>query len=164
MNALDASVAVFVRGLANLKALLTKGEAHAAATNLDPLELLHTELAPGMYDLLTQAHWAAEGARIAVARLTGASATPTTDVSKSFADLHRRIDAVVVSLGTARREDLERGLERTIEIEHRGGSLKFVGEKFLLEFAIPSFFFHLTTAYCILRHRGVQLTKGDFLG
>jgi uncharacterized protein len=164
MNAHDASVALFVRGLGSLKVLLTKGEAHATASKLDPLELLHTELAPGMYDLLTQAHWAAEGARIAVARLTGASATPSADAPKSFADLHRRIDAVVAELGAAKREDLERGLERTIEIEHRSGSMKFVGEKFLLEFAIPNFFFHLTTAYCILRHRGVQLTKGDFLG
>jgi hypothetical protein len=164
LNARDLSVAVFVRGLTNLKSSLVKGEAYCSASGVDPAELIDAQLAPGMHNLAAQAHWAAEGARLAVDRLVGrASAAPAAD-AKSFAEIHHRIDATVAYLDTVKLEELEAGLDRRIEIEHRGGSMRFVGTQFLLEFAIPSFFFHVTTAYGILRHKGVQVTKGDFLG
>ena len=164
VNARDASVAVFVRGLTQLKALLTKGEAHASERAMDPGELLHAQLAHDMYDLATQAAWAAEGARAAVNRLAGVTASPAATAAGSFAELHERLDATVAYLESQSLEDLEAGLERAITLEHRGTSTTFVGSRFLLEFALPSFFFHLTTAYGILRHKGVQVTKGDFLG
>ena len=165
LNAHDASVVVFVRGLTSLKVLLTKGEAHAAAAGIDPADLLGAELAPGMYNLAVQVHWAAEGARMAVDRLIDAALAPgPADEAKSFAELHRRVDAALAHLGAAQCEATEAGLARTIEVAHRGASTRYTGSQFLQQFAVPSFFFHLTAAYAILRHKGVPITKGDFLG
>jgi hypothetical protein len=97
--------------------------------------------------------------------LLGVAAPPASasDVG-SFAELKQRIDAAIAHLGAVEPRDLQAGLARRIELQHRGGSKQFTGHQFLLEFAIPNFYFHLTTAYCILRHAGVELTKGDFLG
>jgi hypothetical protein len=164
LDAHDLSVALFVRGLNNLKTLLSKAEAHAAVSGTDPLELIDAQLAPDMFKLGVQVHWAAEGAKLAVARLLGVPAAPATGEARSFAELFQRIDTTVAHLRALAPEDLEAGLARTIEIEHRGGSMKFSGGQFLTEFAIPSFYFHLTTAYGILRFKGVEITKGDFLG
>jgi uncharacterized protein len=164
LNARDVSVAVFARGLTNLKTLLKKGEAHAASNGTDPSALLDAQLAPGMHTLATQAHWAAEGARLGVERLLDEATTPPAGNDKTFADLYHRIDATIAWLAAVAPEALEAGLDRTITIEHRGGAMRFVGGQFLLEFAIPNFFFHVTTAYAILRHLGVPLTKGDFTG
>jgi hypothetical protein len=165
LNAHDASVVLFVRGLTSLKVLLTKGEAHAAAAGIDPADLLGAELAPGMYNLAVQVHWAAEGARMAVDRLIGAAVAPgAADEAKSFEDLHRRVDAALAHLGAVHSEATEAGLARTIEVAHRGASTRYPGSQFLQQFAVPNFFFHLTTAYAILRHKGVPVTKGDFLG
>lgn len=164
LKAFDVSVAVFVRGLTSLKVLLSKAEAHAAAHGTDPASLLHAQLADGMYDLAVQAHWASEGAKLAVARLLGVEATPLADAGRSFGELHQRIDAAIADLGAVDPEALEAGLDRTIELRHRGGSMTFRGDRFLTEYALPSFFFHLTTAYGILRHEGVPLQKGDFMG
>jgi hypothetical protein len=118
-----------------------------------------------MYNLAVQVHWAAEGARMAVDRLTCAAGAPgAADEAKTFAELRRRVDAALAHLGAVPSEAIEAGLARTIEIAHRGASTRYTGTQFLQQFAVPSFFFHLTTAYAILRHKGVPLTKGDFLG
>jgi hypothetical protein len=165
LNAHDASVVLFVRGLTSLNVSLTKGEAHAAAAGIDPAELLGAELAPGMYNLAVQVHWAAEGARMAVDRLIGAAGAPgAADEAKSFEELHRRVDAALAHLAAVPSEATDAGLARTIEIAHRGASTRYTATQFLQQFAVPSFFFHLTVAYAILRHKGVPLTKGDFLG
>ncbi len=164
MKAFDVSVAVFERGLTNLKALLMKAEAHASATGTDPGSLLNAQLADDMYNLAVQVHWAGEGAKLAVARLLDVESTPLAEEAKSFAELYERVDATIASLGMADPGALEAGLDRTIELRHRGGSKTFRGDRFLTEFAIPSFFFHLTIAYGILRHEGVPLQKGDFMG
>jgi hypothetical protein len=179
LNVYDLSAAVFVRGLTNLKTQLTKAEAHAAASGSGEAALLDAQLggegqvrgvASGsphdlhMYTLALQAHWAAEGAKLAIARLLGAPPVPAANDEKSFADLHQRLDATIAYLREIAPSDLEAGLDRTIVIEHRGGSMSFSGGQFLLEFAIPHFFYHVTAAYGILRNQGVQLTMGDFLG
>jgi hypothetical protein len=164
MNAFDLSIAMFVRGLTNLKTLLQKGEAHALASGTDPGALLAAQLADDMYSLAVQVHWASEGANLAVARLLGIPSTPLVEEGKSFAELHQRIDATIAHLGAVDPQALEAGLDRSIEMRHRGGSKTFRGDQFLTEFAIPNFFFHLTTAYGILRHQGVPLQKGDFMG
>lgn len=164
MKAFDLSVGMFVRGLTNLKGQLTKGEAHAASRGVDPAALLTARLADDMYTLAAQAHWAGGAAELSVQRLLGIAVAPQTDEAKSFADLHERLDATIATLGAVDPAALEAGLERTIEIPHRGRTKSFSGDQFLAEFAIPSFFFHLTSAYAILRHEGVPLQKGDFLG
>jgi hypothetical protein len=164
LTAYDLSAGLFVRGLANLKRTLTKGEAHAAASGMAPADLLHAQLASDMNSLTVQVHWAAEGAKLAIARLVGVAPRVSANDATSFADLQRRIDTTIAYLSALAPLTLEPGLERVIEIEHRGGSRTFTGGQFLLEFAIPNFFFHVTTAYAILRHHGVELTKADFLG
>jgi len=164
MKALDVSVAVFVRGLTNLIALLKKAEKHALESGRPPGELLAAQLAEGMYNLAVQAHWSGEGAKLAVAHLLGVASTPIAEEAKSFAEIYERLEATIAHLGLVDPEALEAGLDRTIELRHRGESKKYRGDRFLTEYAIPSFFFHLTTAYGILRHEGVPLQKGDFIG
>jgi hypothetical protein len=178
LNAYDLSAGLFVRGLTNLKSLLTKAEAHAAASGSGEAALLDAQLAAEgrvrgvasdprdlhMYTLAVQVHWAAEGAKLAIARLLGAPPVPAANDEKSFADLHQRLDATIAYLREIAPSDLEAGLDRAIVIEHRRGSMSFSGGQFLLEFAIPHFLYHVTSAYGILRNQGVQLTMGDFLG
>ena len=179
VNAYDLSAGVLVRGLTNLKVQLTKAEAHAAASGRDEATLLDARLASDgqvgeaagdaqydlhRYTLAAHVHWAAEGARLAIAQVLGARTVRDTSVAKSFAELHQRIDATIANLQGISVTDLEAGLARPIVMEHRRGSVSSNGGRFLLAFAIPHFFYHVTTAYGILRNQGVRLTMGDFLG
>jgi hypothetical protein len=179
LNAYDSSAGVFVRGLTNVKTQLKKAEEHAAASGSSETTLLDAQLttdrrangvasaAPTdlhMYTLSAQVHWAAEGARLAIARLLGEPSVPTANDAKSFADLYQRLNATIAYLREIAPSDLEAGLDRTIVIEHPRGSIRSSGRQFLLAFAIPHFFYHVTTTYGILRNHGVQLTMGDFLG
>ena len=179
LNAYDLSAGVFVRGLTNLKTQLTKAEDHAAASGSGEAALLDARLAPDgrvrgvasdaqpdlhVYTLAAHVHWAAEGAKLAIAQVLGARPVPDANDAKSFADLHQRLDATIAYLREIAPSDLEAGLDRPIVIEHRRGSMRSSGGQFLLAFAIPHFFYHVTTAYGILRNQGVRLTMGDFLG
>ena len=176
LNAYELSAGVFVRGLANLKAQLVKAEAQVAASGRDAATLLHARLArpadvasDANYDLHTytlaaQVHWAAQGARVAIARILGAAATPSASDAESFSDLYQRIDATIADLEDVAETDIEAGLDQEIVVEHRRGAVAVNGGRFLLAYAIPHFFYHVTSAYAILRTEGVQLTMGDFLG
>jgi len=179
LNAYDLSAGLFVRGLTNLKMQLTKAEAHVAATGGGEVALLGAQLASEGpvrdrsstvptdlhgYTLAAQIHWAAEGAELAIARLLGAQRTPAPNDAKSFAELYQRLDATIAYLREIAPSDLEAGLARTVVIEHRRVSMSPRGSQFLLAYAIPHFYYHLSTAYGILRNQGVPLTMGDFLG
>ena len=179
LNAYDLSAGLFVRGLTNLKTQLTKAEHHAAASGIGEAALLGAPLAAEaqlrgvasatstdlhMYTFAAQVHWAAEGAKLAVAQLLGAPRVPAPNDAKSFSDLHQRLDEAIAYLRAIAPGDLEAGLDRAIVVEHRRGSVRSSGSQFLLAFAIPHFFYHVTSAYGILRNQGVQLTMGDFLG
>lgn len=175
----DLSVGLFVRGLTNLKTLLTKAEDHATASGIGEATLLNAQLAGEgrvggvashaptdlhMFTLAAQVHWAAEGAKMAIGQLLGTPLAPAANNAKSFADLHQHLDATIAYLREIAPSDLEAGLDRTIVIEHPRGSMQANGSQFLLAMAIPHFFYHMTTAYGILRNQGVRLTMGDFLG
>lgn len=175
LNAYDVSAGVFIRGLTNVKAQLAKAEDHAAATGCGEAALLNARLATDgtataapadlhMYTLAAQVHWAAEGARLAITHLLGAPSIPAANDAQSFADLHQRLDTTIAYLRTIPPNDLEAGLARTILFEHRRGSIHTSGNQFLVGYAIPHFFYHVTTTYGILRNQGVHLTMGDFLG
>lgn len=179
LNTYDLSAGLFIRGLTNLKTQLTKGEAHAAASGIGEAALLDARLAADAqvrgvagatptdlhtYTLAAQVHWASEGARLALARLSGASRVPATNEATSFSHLYQRLDETIAYLREIEPSDLEGGLDRTIVVEHRRGSMRSSGSQFLVAFAIPHFFYHVTSAYNILRNQGVQLTMGDFLG
>jgi hypothetical protein len=177
-NTYDLSVGVFVRGLTNLKTQLMKAQDQLTASGIGEAAVLNARLAgedrvrgaaihPAdsyMFTLADQVHWAAEGAKLAIRRLLDASQGPDANDAKSFADLIQHLDATIAYLREIVPDDLETGLDRTIVIEHRGGSTSASGSQFLLAMAIPHFFYHMTNAYGILRNEGVQLTMGDFLG
>jgi hypothetical protein len=179
VDAYALSVDLFVRGLTNLQAQLTKAQDHAAASGSGEGALLDAQLtaegrvrgvasdAPAdvhQFTLAAQVHWAAEGAKLAVAKLLGAPVAPAANDARSFADLHQRLDATIAYLWAIAPGDLEAGLERTIVVEHRRGTMHSSGRQFLLAFALPHFYYHVTSAYGILRNQGVQLTMADFLG
>lgn len=155
LNAYDLSAGLFVRGLTNLKTQLTKAEDHAAASGTGEAALLDAQLAAEgrvrgvasdspfdlhKYTLAAHVHWAAEGAQLAIARLQGSAPVPAQNDARSFADLHQRLDATIAYLQKIPPSDLEAGLERAIEIEHRRGSMRSNGGQFLIAFAIPHFF------------------------
>lgn len=178
-NTSDLSVGVFVRGLTNLKAQLMKAEDYAAVSGIGEAALLDAHLADGdripgaagaatadlhMYTLAAHVHWAGEGAKLAIGHLLGTPQAPDAPDATRFADVYQRLDATIAYLQESAPSDLEAGLDRTIVIENRRGTMRSSGSQFLLAFAIPHFFYHVTTAYGILRNQGVQLTMGDFLG
>lgn len=163
-DAHEVTLGVLQRGLHNLKTLLAKGEAFVAQNALDPSALVAARLAPDMYDLGGQAHWSAEGARLAGARLVGTATAPVAAEPRTFAALHQEIDATLAYLGSLDADEVAAGLARPVSFEHRGGSISMDGSRYFLSLVLPGFFFHTTTAYAILRHQGVPLTKGDFMG
>jgi hypothetical protein len=153
---------------------LTKAEKHMTATGGDEAALLGARLDGSeneghprdlhMYTLAAHVHWAAEGAKLAIAHLLGTPFPPNTNVGLSFAALHQHLDRAIAEFRTVAPGDLGAGLNREITIENPRGSVRFSGSQFLLEFAIPHFYYHLTSAYGILRNHGVPLTMSDFLG
>jgi hypothetical protein len=156
LQAFDVSAGVFVRGLTNLKTLLTKGEAHGTK--------LTASLAEGMQDLAAQVHWASEGSKLALERVVAVSSAPAPAPAATFADLQASIDGAISYLEAIDPAALEAAFDRTIELPMRGRTKSYRGDRFLIEFALPNFFFHLTLAYAILRKEGVPLEKGDFMG
>lgn len=167
ITAYDASITQFVRALTSLKASLSKAEQQVTERGMSVAELLAARLAeptPDMLNLASQVHWAAEGAKRAIERLTSIPISSTGDNATTFAELHERIDSAIALLKSLSVNDLEAGMSREIEVVNRRGTLRLAGDRFLIEFAIPHFFFHITCAYAILRNRGIQLTMADFLG
>src|SRR5690348_15149796 len=121
ITAYDASIALFIRGLTSLKALLSKAEQQASERGISAAELLDARLAPAAPDMLnlaSQVHWAAEGAKRTIERLTGAPLGSSNDDAKTFAELHQRIDAAIAQLQEASPSDVEAGLARAITVEH----------------------------------------------
>lgn len=156
----DASVPVFVRGLDVLDHLLDK----AAASGLDEAALFEARLAPDMYPFATQVRMAAFGPRACIARLTGGDWPRTTDDEASIAALKATVVMSRDYVAGAAAEAFDGAAERPVEIRFPGVELDFNGAGYLTSFAIPNFYFHLTTVYGILRHLGVELGKRDFLG
>jgi len=156
----DATVPVFARGFRVLSDLLTKAEAHAT----DASALLEGRLAPDMLTLTGQIQRASDTAKFAVARLSEAQPPSFEDNEASFADLRKRLDATVAWIESVDRDAIEAGASRTIARTFRDTEYTFTGQSYVLTFALPNFFFHVTTAYDILRHQGLPIGKMDYLG
>jgi hypothetical protein len=159
-----ASVPVFVRALKVLATLLEKGEAHAKAQGLDPDALVATRLTDDMLPLSGQVQRASDASKGAVSRLTGVEAPPMADEETSFAQLQKRVADTLAYIQSVDPSAFEGSEDRTVELKLPGGALTFTGEDYLFGFALPNFFFHVVTAYDILRHKGVQIGKLDYLG
>ena len=161
----DASIPVFRQLLGSLAAILSKAEAHAAERKIDPDALLQARLYPDMFPLRQQVQIACDFAKNIPARLTGTPLVPFEDTEQSFADLQARIARTLAMVDGWTAERFEGSESREIVITPGGMELRFQGgAHYLHRFAMPNFLFHLTTAYAILRHSGVEIGKRDFIG
>ncbi len=160
----QASVPVFVKTLGNLAGILDKAAAFAAAKKVEESVLLGYRLAPDMLTLAKQIQIATDHARGAPARLAGIEAPVFENNEASFAELKARIDKILAFIGTLKAAQIDGSEERDISLKIGGNTLSYQGQTYLLHFALPNFFFHVTTAYAILRHCGVDLGKKDFIG
>ncbi len=160
----SASAPVFVRMLGNLRLWLDKAEAHAVAKKFDPEVLLTTRLAPDMLPLNRQVQIACDGAKFAVARLAGVEAPRFDDTESTLAELRERVGKTIDFLQSVAAAQVDGSDEREITVPRRDGAIVLKGETYLKHFALPNFYFHVTTTYALLRHNGVELGKGDYLG
>lgn len=160
----QASVPQFIRMLGNLKAILEKTAAHAAARKIDESVLLGARLYPDMFPLSRQVQLATDFARGTGARLAGSEPTPVEDKEKSLVELLARIDNAIEYLRTLSPAQIDGSEAREITRTVRGVPRTFAGVDYLLKYALPNFYFHVTTAYAILRHNGIEIGKGDFVG
>jgi hypothetical protein len=160
----EASIPTFLQTLRNLKAILEKGVAHAEARKFDPNLLAATRLAADMLPLTRQIQIASDAAKGAAARLTGVDPPKFEDNETTMADLVARIGKTIDYLQGFKPEQFEGADDRTINIQTPRQTFTFPGLVFLRHWALPNFFFHVTTAYNLLRHNGVELGKADFLG
>ena len=153
------SVPPLVRGLGILSTLLRKGEAHADAGSL-----LEARLAPDMMTMAGQVQRASDTAKGCAARLAGIDAPAMPDTEVTFADLQARLARTVEFLQSVKREQIDGSEAKPISFNAGPNVLNFTGESYVLTFVLPNFYFHVTTAYAILRHKGVALGKLDYLG
>lgn len=160
----EASIPAFVHTLRNLRAILEKGAAHAAAKKFDPAVLAGSRLFPDMLPLTRQIQIASDAAKGAAARLAGVEAPKFEDTETTIAELIARIDKTIDYLQSFKPEQLDGSENRTITMKVPSQTFTFPGLIYLRHWAIPNFFFHVTTAYALLRHNGIEIGKADFLG
>ncbi len=161
----STSVPVFTQLLGGLKAVLKKAEAHATEKKIDPNALLQARLFPDMFTLLRQVQVASDFAKSVSARLAGVEVPKMADDEQTFAHLEARIDTVLAFIHSLDVAAFNGAATR--EIITQAGTPKekrFTGQSYLLNYGLPHFFFHVTTAYDVLRHNGVPLSKGDYIG
>lgn len=156
----DASSPVFIRGLKALSALLDK----ALEQGFDETALMEARLAPDMNPFPAQIRTAAFSARGCIARLVGQDWPKTDDAEASFAELQATIALSIAYIESVPREAFEGAEDRDVVLKFPGGQFDFKGTGYLTSFALPNFFFHVTTAYALLRAAGVQLGKRDYMG
>jgi hypothetical protein len=161
----EASVEVFIPYLGNLSGLLDHAAAYAEARRIDPAVLLGMRLSPTMFNLTRQVCEANRHAMIAGALLAGQVPPTVLETETDIAELKDRINHAIGFLQGLPREAIEASVDRDVVFTFRNGATRaFTGRSLLLTFTLPQFFFHVTTAYDILRHAGVPLAKPDFLG
>ena len=159
-----ASVPPILRALTNLRAVLEKAAAHAVAKKIDPAVLINARLYPDMLPFLRQVLIATDNAKGAASRLAGMDPPKYEDNESTFPELVARIDKTLALLQTFKPEQIDGSEDKTISLPLHAKTLTFNGMSYLLDYALPNFYFHVTTAYAILRHNGVEIGKQDFLG
>lgn len=160
----QASIPMLLRGLDNLAAILAKAAAHAAARKIAAEVFLNARLAPDMLPLVRQVQIVSDTAKGCAARLAGIEVPSYADTETSFAELQERLAKTVAFLKGVAPEQIDGSEERAIVLKAHDQEIHFTGRTYLLGFVLPNFYFHLTTAYAILRHNGVELGKKDYLG
>jgi hypothetical protein len=160
----DATIPPLIRALSNLASILKKGEEYADEKKVEHQVLLNSRLFVDMYPLTRQVQIATDMSKGAGARLAAIEIPKYEDNETSFAELQARIAKTIAFLDSIKPEQLEGAEVRDIIITIRKTDIKFSGQDYLLKWVLPNVYFHVTTAYNILRHNGVTLAKQDFLG
>ncbi|MGA9794577.1 MAG: DUF1993 domain-containing protein [Rhizomicrobium sp.] len=160
----DASIPPMIRMLQSISKIMDKAQAQAKSEGKDLSSLLEARLAPDMHPFPRQIQIMSDAAKGAAARLAGIEAPSMPDNETTFAELQQRIAKTVAFLESIKREQLDGAEERKIELKTPNRTLEFNGRDFLTQFALPNFFFHATTAYDLLRHKGIAIGKMDYLG
>ena len=160
----QASVPRFVHMLGNLSAMLEKAEAHVDARKVDPTALINFRLFPDMFPFSRQIQVTCDVSKGAIARLAGVEVPKHEDVEQTFPELRARIAKTVGFIQTIRPEQVDGSEDKDIVVKLGKQEYRFKGMQYLLNYAYPNFYFHVTTAYNILRHNGVELGKKDFVG
>ena len=161
----SASVPIFKRQLGALLSWLDKAEAHAAARKFDPANYLQLRLAPDMLPFVSQIRIAGDTAKGCAARLAGQEIPKFEDNEASLVELRERVRRTLDYLESVPASAIDGSEAREIVLPMRNRDpIRFTGETYLRHWALPNFFFHVSMAYALLRHAGVELGKADFLG
>ena len=158
------SIPRFIHTLGTLNAILDKAQAYEAAKKIDASVLPSARLFPDMLPLTAQVQIACDTAKGAACRLSGVTNPVFEDNEKTLADLKARVDKTIEFLKTFKAEQIDGTEDKELIVKVGGNDTKFAGLQFLLGRSMPNFYFHVTTAYNILRHNGVEIGKRDYLG
>ena len=159
-----ASAGVFIRMLTNLQAIMAKAEVNATDRKFNPDNFIAMRLSPDMNPFSFQLQSSTDRSKLFLARVSGVAAPSWPDTEKSWAELKDRLQAGLDYAKSIKVEQLDGLDDKLIPLKVRGEDVQWPAQKYLLENAIPNFYFHVTTAYDILRHAGVPVGKRDFTG
>lgn len=159
-----ASVPVFKHILGTLSAVLAKAEAHATEKKIEADALLQARLFPDMFTMRRQILIACDFAKGTCARLAGVEVPKYEDNEQTFTEFQARIAKTLAFIDTLTPAQIDGSEERDITIQAGPTTKEFKGQTYLLHYALPNFYFHVTTAYAILRHNGIELSKRDYIG
>lgn len=160
----SAFIPVAIRALTNLSAILAKGAAHCEARKIDPQALLASRLYPDMLPLIKQVQLVSDTVKGGAGRLAGVEIPKFEDNETSFPELQARITKTIDFLKTIKPEQIDGKEGADIVMSFPGRTIEFKGQAYLTGFVLPNMYFHITTAYGLLRHGGVELGKADYLG
>ena len=160
----QASIPGFTRALNNLADILQKAADHCEAKKIDPAVLVNSRLYPDMFPLSKQVQIASDAAKGGAARLAQAQPPSFEDNETTLPQLIERARKTVAYLQTLKPEQIDGSEDRTVSWKTQTATKTMQGQPYLLHHVLPNIFFHVTTAYAILRHNGVELGKQDFLG
>ncbi len=160
----NASIPGFIKGLESLLAILSKAEAYAAGKKIDPLVLTSARLAPDMFPLTKQVQIATDMVKGFAARMSGVDIPKYEDSEKTFPELQARINKTIAFLKSVDAKAIDASEGKAVQLKFGPKEFSFNGLPYLISFVIPNFYFHVTAAYAILRHNGLDIGKADFLG
>ncbi len=160
----QASVPQLRKMLVNLTAILTKAEEHVAAKGIDGKVLVEARLFPDMFPLAKQVQIACDQVKFGLARLASVEAPKFDDTESTLTQLKERIAKTIAFMDGIKPEQIDGTEAKEIKFSIKEWNFEFVGQQYALAWLIPNFYFHVTTAYNILRHNGIELGKADYLG
>jgi hypothetical protein len=164
MSMHQAFAPAVIRMFGNLSAILDKAVAYAESKKIDPAVLVNARLAPDMFPLARQIQIATDVVKGGAARLAGIDVPSFPDTETTFPDLQARIKKCVAFVESIKPAQIDGTENKEISLKVGGRDLTFKGQDYLSHFVMPNFYFHVTTTYAILRHNGMAIGKGDYLG